>query len=184
MLKPKTTLLTAIRNTTAQELLGIPAGASKVIFANLEWVYAYRYFLATELSQGHFEATDIRGNILTPPLAGGAAGELVAEVSNYYTMLGFPTFPHYDKAVRLHWNLSAVHSVMDVIGADILVEGLEALELTKEDVIQKLQPGLDYMRLGMFLEAAALVRAITPDAFLTSARLELYATILESANAL
>lgn len=184
MLKPKTTLLTTIRNTTAQELLGIPAGASKVIFANLEWVYAHRYILATELSQGHFEATDIRGNILTPPLAGGAAGELVTEVSNYYTMLGFPTFPHYDKAVRLHWNLSAVHSVMDAIGADILVEDLEALGLTKEDAIQKLQPGLESMSLGMFLEAAALVRAITPDAFLTSARLELYATILESANAL
>jgi len=36
----------------------------------------------------------------------------------------------------------------------------------------------------MFLEAAAAVRLVTPDAFLTSTRLEMYATILESANAL
>jgi len=184
MLKPKVTLLTTIRNLTSAELLGIPSGASKVIFANLEWVYAHRYTLATELSQGHFEATDIRGNILTPPLANGVACELVTEVSNYYNMMGFPAFPHYDKAVRLHWNLSAVHSVMDAIGADILVEDLAALNLTKEEIIQKLQPALDSMDLGMFLEAAALVRAITPDAFLTSTRLEMYATILESANAL
>lgn len=184
MLKPKTTLLTTIRNTTAAELLGVPSGASKVIFANLEWVYLYRYTLATHLSQGHFEATDIRGNVLTAPLAAGAAGELVTEVSNYYTMMGFPSFPHYDKVVRLHWNLSAVHVIMDTIGADILVEDLAALGLTKESIIQSLQPALELMELGMFLEAAAAVRGVTPDAFLTSARLEMYATILESANAL
>lgn len=184
MLKPKITLLTTAKNTTTAEVCGIPAGVTKVIFANPTWTFAHRNTLASRFFDGSLEARDIEGNALTASLAGGVALDLVNEVDTFHSTLGFPAFPSYDLTVRLHWNLSAVHTVMDAIGADILVTDLTALGMVKEQVLSALQTPLQLVTLGMFIEAAAAVRLVTPDAFLTTARLELYASILESANAI
>lgn len=184
MLKPKITLLTSVKNTTSLEVCGIAAGASKVVFANPVWAHAHRNILANKLFDGSLEAKDIVGNVLTASLAGGTALDLLTEVDTFYSMLGFPSFASYDLTVRLHWNLSVVHTVMDAIGADILVTDLSAIGKTKEEILTSLQMPIQLVSLGMFLEAAAAVRLVPVDTFLTSARLELYALILESANAI
>lgn len=184
MLKPKITLLTKVRNTTADATCGVEAGASRVVFANPIWARENRSVLANRLFDGSLEATDIQGNVLTASLAGGVALDLLTEVDQFYSMLGFPAFSSYDLTVRLHWNLSAVHTVMDAIGADILVTDLAALGMVKEQVFAALQTPIQLMSLGMFKEAAAATRLISTDAFLTATRLALYADILESANAI
>jgi hypothetical protein len=184
MLKPKITLLTRVKNTTSGPVCGIPAAGSRVIFADPIWCYDYRDTLASKLFDGSLEAHDIAGNMLTPSLAGGAALDLLADIDVFRSMLGFPAFPSYDLTVRLHWNLSAVHTIMDAIGADILSTDLAALGMVKEQILTALQKPIQLMSLGMFVEAAAATRLVPTDAFLTVARLELYASILESANAI
>lgn len=184
MLKPKITLLTTVENTTTVEVCGVGVGETRVVFADPIWARENRNVLANRLFDGSLLARDIEGNQLTASLAGGVALDLLTEVDQFYSMLGFPAFPSYDLTVRLHWNLSAVHTVMDAIGADILVTDLAALGLTKEQVLAALQTPIQLVSLGMFKEAAAATRLVTPDAFLTAARLELYADILESSNAI
>lgn len=184
MLKPKSTLLCKLHNTTTNEVCGIPAGGSRVIFCTPTWLAANWSSFPTAVNAGELVASDIAGNELTPALAVGAALELMSEGQSFQTMKGFPTFPSYAATVSLHWNLSAVHVLMDAIGADMLTTDLEALGVTKAGTIAKLSDAYELVELGQFAEAAVAVRAITPDAFLTSARLELYASMLESANAI
>jgi len=182
MLKPKTTLLTTVTNTTAADLCGVPANGSRVVFCSPSWVLIPG--VVNALSAGQLQAWDIQGNLLTPPLAAGAAMELMTEAQNYQGMKGFPDFPSYAMTVALHWNLSAVNVITDTIGADILTTDLDALGTTKEAVLAVLDPAIRLVMVGMFLESAAFLRTLTPSAFLTAARLELYSKMLEAANAI
>lgn len=184
MLKPKSTLLCKLHNTTTGEVCGIPAGATRVVFCSPTWLAANWANFPSAVNAGELVASDTQGNELTPALAVGTALEVMSEGQSYQTMKGYPTFPSYAATVALHWNLSAVHVLMDAIGADILTTDLASLGVTKADTIAKLEPAYELVELGQFMEAAVAVRAITPDAFLTAARLELYASMLESANAI
>lgn len=182
MLKPKVTLLTTVTNTTSATLCGVPAGGSRVVFCSPSWVLTPG--VVNALSSGDLEARDIQGNLLTYPLAAGTAMELMTEAQNYQSMRGFPGFLSYAMTVELHWNLSAVNVIMDAIGADILTTDLASLGTTKEAVLEILDPAVRLASLGMFLEAAALLQALTPSVFLTEQRLNLYSQMLESANAI
>lgn len=182
MLKPKVTLLTTVTNNTAADLCGVPANGSRVVFCSPSWVLIPG--VVTALSQGQLQARDIQGNLLSNPLAAGAAMDLMTEVQNYQGMRGFPDFPSYAMTVELHWNLSAVNALMDTIGADILTTDLAALGTTKEAVLGILAPAIPLVTLGMFLEAAAFLGTLTPSVFLTTGRLELYSKMLQAANAI
>jgi len=184
MLKPKITLLVTATNVTQDEVCGIPAGESRIVFADVVWFLENSSNVISAFGQGLLEARDIAGNLLTAPLAGGVAIDMATEAQGYYSMKGFPTFPSYAKTVELHWNLSAIHTVVDTIGADILSTDLAALGTTKAAILADLEPAIELVELGMFTEGAAAARAITPTAFLTSSRLEVYASMLESANAI
>jgi len=182
MLKPKVTLLTTVKNTTNASLCGVPANGERVVFCSPSWVLLSG--VVNALSSGQLQAWDIQGNLLTPPLAAGAAMELVTEAQSFQSMKGFPAFPSYAMTVGLHWNLSAVNAMMDTIGADILTTDLAALGTTKEAVLGIIDPAIRLVSLGMFLESAAFLRTLTPSAFLTATRLELYSKMLEAANAI
>jgi len=182
MLKPKVTLLTTVTNNTAADLCGVPANGSRVVFCSPSWVLLPG--VVNALSSGQLQARDIQGNLLTNPLAAGTAMDLMGEAQTYQGMKGFPDFASYALSVGLHWNLSAVHALVDAIGADILAADLEALGTTKEDVLQILEPAIRPVFVGMFLEAAAFLGTLTPSVFLTATRLELYSKMLEAANAI
>lgn len=175
-----------LHNPGAAAAFGIPAGGSKVVAMNPAHMIAHATTLLQAIQTGVVTVTNIRGESVPSNRAGSAFLALQSEVNPFRNDLqDAETYVStaYGKAIRLHWNLSAQHAVMDLIGSDVLLTDFDALGLTRAGAVERLAPVYSLTSQGMYQEAAAVLAAMTPDAFFTAAKLEEYGQILLGADA-
>lgn len=175
-----------VHNPGASAAFGIPAGGSKIVALNPAHLIASGSSLLTAIQTGAVTVTNIKGDPVPSNRAGMAFLALQSEVNPFRNDLSdAETYVSavYGKAIRLHWNLSAQHALLDLIGSDILTTDFSALTVTREQVVERLAPVYTLTGQGMFQEAAALLGTFTPDDFLTTARLAEYGQILLGADA-
>lgn len=58
--------LVSVKNTSGEELCGIPAGSSRVVFMDYQWFLAHASAIPNLLFDGTFEAYDIGSSQLLP----------------------------------------------------------------------------------------------------------------------
>ena len=86
------------------------------------------------------------------------------------------------ESVRANIALSA--DLISIVRHDVLSVSLTSLGLTAVGLMAKLSNAIMAIQVGMFVEAAQILLSLTPDAFLTTPRLTLYASLLTSSDAL
>lgn len=177
-----------LTNTTAAEIFGIPANGTKIVLANPS------HMISHGINSGLFEAIeastvtvqDIRGNTVSSNRASGYFNYLESLVQQWKNDLSDAEnyiSAAYGKAIRLHWNLSAQHALMDAIGEDVLSTDFTNLGVTRTATIEKMEPVYSLVMQGMFAEAAALAATLATDGFFTTAKISQYQAVIAGADA-
>lgn len=182
-MKPSTGILVTLKNTTASMVGGVPANASKVVFASPSWGWADRQGILAGLSAGSLVGLDLSGSPLPYTAAGAAVLDLATAADGLAADLaGASALPRC--ALKVAWNMDAASRVVASVRADMVNTGLATCGVTAAGVLGKLQGVVTLVGLGMFSEAAATLAGVTPDGYLTTTRLALYQAMLNAADAL
>jgi len=184
MLKIQDSAIVKVRNNTTATLCGIAAGATEIKFLNLTWFNTYGVNIYTAMNAGNLTGIDILGTDIPAYKTPTAETLIQTDASNFYQEASvYADWPALLMAHKIHWNLNAVHCIMDCIGTDMLSADWTSLGITKASVLTKVQGVYDLVEQGMFTEASAATLQLTTDTFLTTAKLSLYSSMLLSADA-
>lgn len=180
-LNPFESLLIKVTNVSAASLARILPGETKVVFRSPSWFFLNPGIEEGVLS-GKLKVEDLARKAVPAhsALAGIAGLKRAAEDLNRALEMSPGSLSSY--AAQVAWNIETYPYIIAVVRADTLSADLG--DATPASILQSLAPAVTLSSLGMFAEAAATVRLVPVNSFLTSARLELYASILESANAI
>lgn len=186
MLKASDAACYALRNTTTATLCGIEPGATKIVALNPQYHHSTGInAIAQAIYNQQLIVVDISGSDVPYYRSYGMMGSFQNEVSGFCNDLNDAATigAHYEKALRLHWNLSAQHALMDMIGQDVLSTDFTNLGVTKAATISKMEPIYALVMQGMFTEAATLTAALATDDFFTTAKIAQYQAIIAGADA-
>jgi hypothetical protein len=177
--------LVSVKNTGAEELCGIPAGSSRVVFMDYQWFLDHASSVPNLLFAGTFEAYDIgEAQLLPSSTAGGLVLQIISEAQNVHNDYLQAMTDNVRQEVLVGWNLDVAPIFVAVVRSEMLVVGLSSLGVSAASILQKMAAPLQALSVGMFAEAAALLAAVPNDAFLTTDRIALYQAMALSANAI
>ena len=125
-----------------------------------------------ELNKGSKIGYDLYGNAMSSYDA----------VSALYIMSDHKIGKTVAESIQANINLAPI--LISIVRNDMISVTLTDLGLTATGMLIKLAGIVGAIQVGMFVEAAQMLLATTPDGFLTNTRLSLYASILASADAL
>lgn len=126
-----------------------------------------------QLEDGSQKGYDLHGNELTPydaikaltSMSSRRIGETISE--------------------NITSNIQLSPILIAVVRDEMISTSLSALGLSATSMLSKLSGVIGAIQVGMFKEAALMLRhSVVVDAFLTRERLDLYATLLETSDAL
>lgn len=180
-LNPFESLLVKVTNTSAEDVARIQPGETRTIFRSPSW-FLSNPGIESGIVAGKLKMYDLAGKQIPahPALAGITGLKKAAADLSLALSLSPGDLSSY--AAKVSWNVVSYSHLIAIIRADTLASDLGGV--TPEAILASLAPSAALASLGMFLEAAAAVRVVPADAFLTSERLALYVDILESANAI
>lgn len=182
-MKPSTGILVTLKNLTASAVGGLPANSEKVVFLSPSWSWADRQAILAGLSSGAVVGLDLSGAQIPTGAVGAEVLELASTADALASELSGAS-ALAKLALRTSWNMNAAPLMIAAVRADMLATGLVASGTSASAVLAKLQGVCTLIGLGMFEEAAATMQSVTPDGYLTTARLSLYAQMLAAANAI
>lgn len=177
--------LVSVKNTGTEELCGVAAGSSRVVFMDYQWFLENASTIPNLLFGGTFEAYDIgEAQLIPSSAAGGLVLQIISEAQNIHNDYLQAMTVNARNEVLVGWNLDVAPILVAAVRSEMLSTGLTAPGLSPLTVLQKLASPFQALSVGMFAEAAALLGQITPDAFLTTERIALYQAMTLTANAL
>ncbi len=86
---------------------------------------------------------------------------------------------------QINWNIALGPQLVAVVRGEMLAESLTSMGLSATSMLSKLQGVVGAIQVGMFKEAALMLKyVVVRDAFLTEVRINKYAALLTSADAI
>lgn len=179
MVNSRLGLLVSIKNTSAEESCGIAGNSTRVSFLDIYYLPK----LATGLfTGGPLVGLDLFGNELDTALTVDIISEILSQSNTVRSMQTLAVNDLDKFGSQSAWNIYIAPLVISSVRADVLYSDIG--DDTVEHILTTLQPVIYYTQLGMFHEASLLLRVTPPTPFLTRAKLDRYADMLTTANAI
>lgn len=172
-----------LHNTTTAEILGIAAGAYKLVLGD----YAFRVsydggYVGMYLSDGRLRLCDFKKVDLSINSAYTIWSAFGNQCQKYKDSFLYPHSDAGDFITKIHWNLSAFHLIYDIIGADLLMVDWTGRTATQNSVLAKLDALRTYIDRGLLTEASIAIDSILTDDFLTIEKIAEYKSYINSCN--
>lgn len=174
----KTGILVTLKNKTNKTIHEIPANSNKMVFFNHAYLKSIPF---SDLMNGSLIGYDILGNEISSELLMNIISNIIKESYSIIESSPLSTSieDYYGKSL---WNLEVSKYAISTVRADVIYSDIKTD--TVANILNVLKPSIEYIQLGMFAEASSELRGTTPTVFLTRAKLDMYADMISSADAL
>lgn len=187
MLNLKETLAYKLVNTTGNELCGIPANDSKVILFNSTYFNSIELgVLINAISSEEMLVFDHNNIQIQSNYATTIIGDLYMEATKLADEIRAASLisSNYANTVKVSWNISHANRIISLVRSDMISYGLTPYGVNPLQMASKLSPLVALIQIGMYVESVMLMSTIELDGFLTAERVQTYASMLLSANAI